>query len=40
MWEGNVPPYNILSTVELGYNDLGLCDTSIIKLYIHQLIPH
>ena len=29
-------------TVELGYNDLGLCDTSFITLYIqwYELIPH
>jgi hypothetical protein len=29
-------------TVELSYNDLGLCDTSVITLYIHrhQLISH
>jgi hypothetical protein len=29
-------------TVELGYEDLGLCDTSAITLYIqlYQLIPH
>jgi len=28
-------------TAELGYNDLGLCDTSVISSYIqwHQLIP-
>jgi hypothetical protein len=28
--------------VKLGYNDLGLCDTSFITLYIqwYQLIPH
>jgi len=30
-----------INTVELGYNDLGLCDTSVV-LYILwcQLIPH
>ena len=32
---------DITNAVELGYNDLGLCDTSSITLYIlwYQLIP-
>jgi len=35
---GYEPP----TIAELGYNDLGLCDTSDITLYIHchQLLPH
>jgi len=29
-------------TVEVGYKDLGSCDTSVIAIYVHsyQLIPH
>jgi len=33
---------NNIYTVEFGYNNLGLCDTSVIALHIqwYQLIPH
>jgi hypothetical protein len=38
----NTHTHTHIQTAELGYNDLGLCDSSVITLYIlwYQLIPH
>ena len=38
----HVPGCNMVYRVEPGYNDIGVCDTSVIASDIlwHQLIPH